>query len=134
MIRDSLIPALKKEFPDQQVTFGEPPQPIAIFSAAHESVGKVIIYDDGDEATILIEKITHGHFNPYNPSLSEKERDALVTENVVEFLKALFSDQVLLHTTADNHIGGWTRLDLENGPVELSPSFQYFLWTRPYKS
>ena len=132
MIRDSLIPALKREFAGWEIAFDAPPQPIATFPAAQAAVGRVLVYDDGDEATVLIEKVTHGHFNPYDQKLSETQRDEMVTEDVVDFLKALFSDRVLLHSSADNRTGGWTRLDLKDGPVELSSSLRYFLWSRPY--
>jgi hypothetical protein len=132
MIRDHLIPALKREFSGWEVAFDGPPQPIATFPAAQPAVGRVLVYDDGDEATVLVENVTHSHFNPYDEKLSEAQRDEMVTEDVVDFLKALFSDRVLLHSSPDNRSGGWTRLDLEDGPVELSPSFRYFLWSRPY--
>jgi hypothetical protein len=133
MIRDRLIPALKQEFAGWEIQFYTPPQPIATFPAAQPAVGKVLVYDDGDEATVLIEKVTHGHFNPHDEKLSEAQRDELVTEDVVDFLKALFADRVLLHSREDGRVGGWTRLDLKDGAVELSPSFRYFLWSRPYE-
>lgn len=133
MIRDSLIPALKIEFSGWEIAFDAPPQPIATFPAAQQAVGKVFVYDDGDEATVLIEKITHGHFNPYDKTLRDDQKDKMVTEDVVDFLKALFSDRVLLHTSAEKRLGGWTRLDLKDGPVVLSPSLRYFLWSRPYE-
>ena len=133
MIRDRLIPALKTEFSGWEISFDEPPQPIATFPACQEAVGKVTVYDDGEEATVCIENITHGHFNPYDESLNPEEREKIITEDVVEFLKALFSNRVLLHTTPDNRVGGWSRLDLQDGPVELSPSARYFLWSKPYE-
>jgi hypothetical protein len=133
MIRDRLIPALNREFADCEIAFDAPPQPIAIFSAAQPGVGRILIYDDGDEATVCIENVTHGHFNRYDEKLSETERDEAVTEDVIDFLKALLGDRVLLYSSADNRIGGWTRLDLTDGPIELSPSLQHFLWSRPYK-
>lgn len=134
MIRDCLIPALKSEFACWEIAFNTPPQPIATFPACQEAVGRVLIYDDGDEATVLIEKITHGHFNPYDETLREVQRDKIIAGDVVEFLKALFTDRVLLHTSEDNRVGGWSRLDLKDGPVELSASFRYFLWSRPYET
>src|SRR5258707_9614723 len=115
MIRDRLIPAFKREFASWEIVFDSPPQPIATFPAAQAAVGRVLIYDDGDEATVLIENITHGHFNPYDEKLSDAQRDEIVTEDVINFLKALFSDRVLLHSSADNRTGGWTRLDLKEG-------------------
>jgi hypothetical protein len=134
MIRDCLVPALKREFPDWAIAYDVPPNPIATFPAAQAAVGRVLILDDGNEATVVIEHVTHGHFNPYNNALSETERDSLITEDVIEFLRALFSDRVLLDTTDDNRIGGWTRLDLHEGPIEFSPNHRYFLWSRPYKT
>ncbi len=98
------------------------------------AVGRVLVYDDGDEATVLIENVTHGHFNPYDEKLSEAQRDETVTADVIDFLKALFSDRVLLHCTPDKHRGGWVRLDLKDGPVELSPASHYSLWSRPYQA
>ena len=134
MIRDHLIPALKSEFAGWEIEFDAPPQPIASFPATQEAVGKVLVYDDGDEATICIENITHGHFDAYGESQSQEQRDKIVTEDVVDFLKALFNDRVLLFSNEDNSIGGWSRLDLKEGPVELRRSFRYFLWSRPYKT
>jgi hypothetical protein len=133
MIRDRLIPALKTEFSGWEIVFDEPPQPIATFPACQEAVGKVFVSDDGDEATVFIENITHGHFGSFDESLKPEEREKIIADNVVDFLKALFSDRVLLHTTAGNRIGGWTRLDLADGPAQLSPSAHYFLWSEPYK-
>jgi hypothetical protein len=134
MIHDRLIPALKREFAGREIAFDTPPQPIAIFPAAQPAVGRVMVYDDGDEATVLIENITHGHFNAYDEKLSEARRAEIITEDVIAFLRALFSDRVLLFTSPDNHVGGWTRLDLKDGPVELSLSYRYFLWSRPYET
>lgn len=134
MIRDCLIPALKREFDGWEIQFGTPPQAIAIFAAAQPDVGRVLIYDEGDEARVLIEKISHGHFNPYDEKLSESQRDEIVTEDVIEFLRALFSDRVLLHCASDGRVGGWMRTDLAHDrPVELSKGQRYFLWSRPFE-
>ena len=110
MIRNYLVPARKKEFSGWEISFGDPPQPIATFPACQEAVGKVLVYDDGQEATVCIEKLTHGHFNPFDEILTENERAKIITEDVVNFLKALFSDRVLLHTSTVNRVGGWIRL------------------------
>ena len=128
-------PQMIREFAGWEIQFDTPPQPIATFPAAQPAVGRVLVYDDGDEATVLIEKITHGHFNPYDEKLLEAQRDEMVTEDVIDFLRALFSDRVLLHCTQDGRLGGWTRMDLaHDGPVELSQSQRYFLWSRPFET
>jgi len=167
MIRDYLVPALKREFAGWEIDFSPEAPAIAAFPASQEAVGRVLVYDDGDEATVCIENITHSHFNPYdenlkeeerekiivedvleflkcienithshfNPydeNLKEEEREKIIVEDVLEFLKALFADRVLLHTSADHGVGGWTRLDSSEGPAQLSPSLRYFLWSKPY--
>ena len=132
MIRDHLIPALKSEFVGWEIDFSPEAPAIAAFPASQEAVGRVLIYDDGDEVTVSIENITHGHFNPYDTNLKEEETETIVVEEVIEFLKALFTDRVLLHTSANHGVGGWTRLDLSDGPVQLSRSLRYFLWSKPY--
>jgi hypothetical protein len=135
MIRDHLIPALKKEFSGREIAFDDPPNPVATFPACQEQVGKVFICDDGHEATVFIENVTHGHFVCHDELVTKPdEKEKWIVESVIDFLKALFSDRVLLHTSPDNRVGGWTRLDLRDGPVQLSPSYRYFLWSKPYTS
>lgn len=132
MIRAHLIPALKAEFSGWEIDFAPEPPAIAAFPASQAAVGRVVIYDDGDEATVAIENITHGHFNPYDEGLSEEEREKVIVEDVIDFLKALFADRVLLSASANRGFGGWSRLDLREGPVQLSPSLSYYLWSKPY--
>ena len=132
MISDFLIPALQSEFAGWEVTFGTPPYPIATFPSCQPDVGKLLVYDDGDEARVLIEKVTHGHFNAFNEKLDPQQRDRIIAEDVLNFLKALLNDRILLHTYANQQVGGWTRL--KDGPVEFSQACRLFLWSRPYEA
>jgi hypothetical protein len=132
MIRDRLIPELKREFAGWEIDLSPQPPAIAAFPASQKAVGRVLIYDDGDEATVVIENVTHGHFNPYDEGLSDGEREKIIVEDVVAFLKALFSDQILLHCSGTRGFGGWTRLDLVDEPIQLSPKLSYYLWSKPY--
>ncbi len=135
MIRDSLVPALKREFGDWDIQFDTPPQAIATFPAAQPEVGKVLVYDNGDEVTVTIEKITHGHFRAYGESIPEAQGDESVTEDVIDFLHALFSDRILLHCSYDGRTGGWTRIDLaQDGSAEFLKSRRYYLWSRPFEN
>ncbi|MHC9539942.1 MAG: hypothetical protein AB9903_10520 [Vulcanimicrobiota bacterium] len=61
MIRDVLLPKLMDRFPGRGLRTGAPPGLIAVFPAAHPEVGDLTIYDDGEEATVCIGTITHGH-------------------------------------------------------------------------
>lgn len=130
--RSYLIPALEREFEGWEITFDIPPKPIATFSEKQAEVGKVLVYDDGFEVTIVIEKISHGHFELYEAKVSPEEEARIVSEDVIDFLKALFADRVLLHVRPDGRGGGWERLDLNDGPPQLDPSYRYYLWSRPF--
>jgi hypothetical protein len=138
MIKDSILAELKRRFPPGSYREGTDGKTVAVFPAKCPDVGDVTIWDDGDEATVLIEKITHGHFNPYDSSLSEADRDKEITETVCDFLDALFRNDVLLWTSG--RCGGCSRLDLrkpeerENDVISgLKKGATYFLWSGPFK-
>lgn len=132
MISDLLVPALKREFAGWEIDYSPEAPAVVAFPASQEGVGRVLIYDDGAEATVLIENISHGHFRSFDEGVTKEEREKEIVEDVVEFLKALFSDRVLLHTSTDRRIGGWTRMDYPEGPAALSPTLRYFLWSKPF--
>jgi hypothetical protein len=127
MLRDHLITALSREFPDVPFAFGFASDPVATLPSPCLEVGTLTIYDDGDEATVDISEITHGHFNPYDQSLSDEEHWASITESVVGFLRALFADRVLLNRTPERAMGGWQRLDLSSESPQRHQSYEYFL-------
>ena len=135
MIRDLLIPAIKEAFPNLPFSFSQSSNPVAKLQPPCGEIGTLDIYDDGGEATVYITEITHGHFNPYDASLSEAQRDRLIVEDVIGFLRALFADRVLLFRTPGQGIrgiGGWQRLDISPKPPVLNPEREYFLWSGPY--
>ncbi len=109
---------------------GAPPDAVATFPAAHPVVGDLDIYDDGNEATVAIDDITHGHFNPHDPALSEKEIAARVTDDVLCFLEAMFADRVLLWKVQGG-AGGWMPLDRKSDPM-LPLDAQKYVWSGPW--
>jgi hypothetical protein len=142
VIRDHLIPALQSEFVGWDMVFDVPPSPIVTFPAVQPEIGRVFVYDEKHEALVVIEHVTHTHFNAYPPA-SEAERAAIIAEDVVEFLKALFSDRVLLFVSSSGRGNGWTRLDVGSESQDFLsavrsvvplPSMRYFLWSRPYEA
>lgn len=134
MIRDALLPALRLRFPDISFQIGDSPNPIAIFPAAHKEVGDVSIWDDGDEATVSIGEITHGHFNPYDETLTPEEIANRVTEEVVAFLKDLFADRVLLWKSLVGGAGGWSVLGHNNSLSLIDTDDLTYLWSGPVKN
>ena len=134
MIAQKLFPALKEKFSNFYTLKEEMPNRMMRIKAVHPAVGDLLVYDDGDEATVLIEKITHGHFAPYDYELTDEERDSIVTEMVIEFLQELFRDEVLLFKTPSNSMGGWRRLRFNDNPLDLKEDLEYYLWSEPYKA
>ncbi|MBI1381732.1 MAG: hypothetical protein GC161_11675 [Planctomycetaceae bacterium] len=106
MIREVLVAALEAAFPGSGMRVSASPDPVATSPAACADVGDVKIYDDGDEATVVIENVTHHPSNPYDSKMSPRERAAGVTQEVVEFLRALFDDRVFLWARQQGKGGG----------------------------
>jgi len=131
-IRELLLPELQRRFPDRELKLGLPPDPIAIFPAIHPEIGDVEIWDDDIEATIGIKDVTHGHFNPYDSSLSPDELAEQVTSDVLDFLTALFSDRVLFWVANDASRGGWQLLEYDQ--PQFHPNSKHFLWSGPVSS
>jgi len=134
MITDTLLPELRTRFADRRLHSGTAPNEVAIFPAAHPDVGAVTIWDDGDEATVGIGEITHGHFNPYDNSLSPEQIARRVTEEVIEFLEDLFADRVLLWKSPDGRSGGWRVLTSKTNDSLKEGSNLTYLWSGPVRN
>ena len=134
-IADVLIPALQTAFPDRGLLISSAPNPIVVFPAGCAEVGDVLIYDDGDEATVVIENVTHHHVNPYDTNMSEEERDRWVAEEVIEFLHDLFADQVFLWSIEKGKAGGgWQRGYDGTIPPDVPTKADTFVWSRRLRS
>jgi hypothetical protein len=122
------LPVLRERFPNRGLVAGEPPEPCAVFPGIHAGIRRVAIYDDGDELTVCVDDLTHGHFAEYGEELSESERAGRIVEAVAEFLDDLFADRVVVwgqHNTG----GGWYTRDLSGAAgVQGVPEF---VWSGP---
>lgn len=130
MLADTLIPKLRRRFPDRQMRLGTPPSPCVVFPAIHPEVGDVEIYDDGDELTLVAGKFTHGHFSNYDDALSNQEKAEQITDSVILFLDELFADRIVLWGSHEGS-GGWYKRG-------ESSSFQQgargYVWSGPLDS
>ncbi len=125
-IADTLFPMLRKRFPDRGLRIETRPEPCAVFPAIHPEVGDIEVCDDGDEVTVYAGTFTHGHFSNYD-EIPGEQKAKIISSDVVEFLEAVFSDQV---TFWGSHRGGggWQRLDL--APSE-DPDPGEYVWSGP---
>jgi len=131
MIRDLLIPAVQGVFPHLQLKISPSSNPIVSLSSGSVEIGDLQIYDDEDEATVVITGITHGHFNVYDEKLNRVEKEQIITEDVISFLVALFSDRVVLYRTPSKDMGGWTIIEHGFGDIEFVAGREYFVWSGP---
>jgi hypothetical protein len=134
MIRDVLVPALQARFRTRGIKTGTPPGPIAVFPAANPAVGDISIFDEGNEAKLQIGTLTHQHFNPYNTSLSQSERAKIITEEMVEFLRRLFADRVLILRGRGTAWSNVRVLDDDDELPAIPPNTEGFLWSGPVGS
>ena len=78
---------LVSRFKDRGLTLGEPPNPIAVFPAAHPLVGEVRISDRGTSADVAVGDIAYDHFfNPYDEERGTAEAVEGIAKDVVRFL------------------------------------------------
>ena len=129
MIRDTLLPALRAQFPDRELRPGDSPNTIGVFPAANDEIGDLTVLDDGDEATIYVGVITHLHFD--GDTSSKAEVDERIADEVVSFLAELFADRILLwRSCAPGHDGAMPLNDAKNlsgiGASDLT-----YLWSGP---
>jgi hypothetical protein len=133
VIRDHLIPAVEDVFPHLPLKISPDSNPIISLSSDSDEIGELHIYDDEDEATVVITGIAHGHFNVYDEKLSREEGEQIVTEDVISFLVALFSDRVVLYRTLSKDLGGWTVVEHGIEDIEFVSGREYFVWSGPIK-
>ena len=133
MIRDALVPVLRKRFPRIGFVFQENGEPFAKAPSPCETLGGLEIYDDGDEATVSLPQFTHSHFSP-NRRMPEIERDAWISASVVSYLDALFGDRLLLFRSPVSMQGGsqhyQEQIDVSE-PVPGMEAYECFVWSGP---
>jgi hypothetical protein len=133
MIRETLIPALKQKYPDEQIRFGSPPDAIAVFVAPHPGIGELHLMDYETEVIAFVGEITHGHFSTYNGETTQDEIDQAVTESVLEFLEDTFQDKVLFYQAKDGKGSGWQTIDSNEITKGLTEKAHCYVWSGPYQ-
>ena len=107
MIWEHLSADLKRAFPDKAFQYSNPPDRAASLPSPFPELGTLEIADDGYEATVYLSGATHGHFGCYNDKLSEAQKEAEISSDVITFLQALFADRVVIWRFAGGLAGGW---------------------------
>jgi hypothetical protein len=129
MLKDYLAPAIQSKFPDMEVRFGSPPDPVAVFPAKNPEVGDLIVWDYQGEAVVNIGEITHGHFDPFEPHQTQEKEDAEVTDSIIGFIEDVFADKYLFYKYRGSGGGGFQHLDYLDEPLTFHPDADYFVWS-----
>jgi hypothetical protein len=127
-IRDIMLVELTRRFGRESFHAGDLAETLAVFPAKHTEVGDVMITDDGDEVTLSIGTITHGHFNAFDLSSSDAAQE--IVTRVGEFLEALFAGRVLLWRSETGLSGGWRWMQQDESPAPHKGVRKY-TWNGP---
>ena len=93
MIRDHLVPAVKEVFPNLAFKISPTSNPIIALSSSSAEIGDLHIYDDGDQATVIITGITHGDFGVYDENLNTEEKKQRVFPRLRTTQKIIFRSE-----------------------------------------
>ncbi len=123
-----LLSSLRERYPNRGLVISEASGPCAAFPGIHPGIRGVSVYDDGDELTVVVDDLTHGHFAVYEDNVPEAERGERIVGEVVEFLDDLFSDRMVVWGIADVG-GGWYRRVEDRSYVHAGAT--EYLWSGP---
>jgi hypothetical protein len=132
-LSDMTKEAVRREFPDLRVSFGEPPDPIVTIAPMHPDFGTIEVIDEEVELTVNCGNFTHGHLSNYDEGISTDERDKRIVASLVTFLSDVFADRV--EFWGSHRGGGGCRLRGSQGRVSrLVIGGATFTWSGPIKN
>lgn len=129
--REALVADVRARFPTTQFTIIEGRPWELQINSPNPALDFVSVSYDGEEATVGVGELTHGHFNPYDASLSDQARARWVCDEVMAFLSDLLGDRVVVWSSGPQRSGGWTMLEPGTVPA-LRKGVSAHLWSGPY--
>jgi len=128
MLTAHITQALKTAFPEIPFVFSSPPDPAASLVGPCE-LSPLQICDDGEEASIYLGGITHGHLGCYDDDLTEDERLRKIADDVTDFVRDLLSDRIVAMSLLGGLAGGWRRLSADEALPARSIMKRQFVWS-----
>jgi hypothetical protein len=115
MLSELFLVKLHARFAGRKFVVGNAPGPIVSFPAVHPGVGPVEVFDHGRELTVELGEFSHIHFSLYNygEDVADQARAEDLTDDVIDFLDKLFSDQIVM----------WRSPRGGRGSAERTPTF-----------
>jgi len=88
--------------------------PLVTFPYVHSDVGNLEIRVEGEEATLNVGSIAHGHFGPPDYEQADSDNVMGVCSHIIWLLNHLFADRVVFYSSSRG-VGGWRVF--EDGPL-----------------
>src|SRR6266403_1961803 len=67
-----------------------------VFPAKNPAIGEAEVREHGAELILRLGRFTHQHYGNYDASIPPDEASDRITDSLVNFLEALFNDQIVL--------------------------------------
>jgi len=124
----TFIQELEKELPKLDFSFNENDLIVSIHSN-NEEFGNIEIEDDYEELIVEVGNFTHWHAGCYEEGLSEQEMFLRISESVIDFIKDLINDEIVLWGSHKNG-GGFYYPEHE----KRTSKEQQWVWSGKYEN
>lgn len=130
--RDTLRRMLETRFPDLSIPNSGQPNLVATFAAKNARVGPATVWDNDTDAMIVVGEITHLHFDSSDGDPTIVNTEERIADSVIDWLSALFADEVLLWRSPNRHgTGGHQRFEADAEFSLMGPEDETFRWSGP---
>ena len=130
-LRSILSPMLEEKFPARGLQLFATQEPFAVFPPVHPEVGPLEIFDDSDEARVMLGHFTHAHFGCYDEGISKGAKLKIIAKNVCDFVDEVFRDKVQFYRS--RWTGGYGPTGSQQGRLSrlLSGPTIFYVWSGP---
>jgi hypothetical protein len=129
VLLEAIVRKLEAGFSSLQFFVDEEKHAIVI-PPIQEGFGSIEIQDDGDELIVVVGNFTHWHPGCYTEELSNEEKTEAIAEDVVEFLRDVLNDKIILWGSHKEG-GGFVYRDEQQNQASQPETCQKWLWSRP---
>ena len=128
MLLKKLEKEIRRKFSNLDFTVNEN---IIVIKGTSQEVGNIEIEDNIKELIIVIGNFTHWHAACYDESLTKKEKEQQISDEVIDFLNDLFNDKIVMWGSHENG-GGFYYVDYDenehDAPIEKNGVIKY-VWS-----
>jgi hypothetical protein len=126
VLLETVVRKLEADFSSLQF-FVDKEKHTIVIPPIQEGFGSIEIEDDGDELIIFVGNFTHWHAGCYGEELSDEDKAKEIAEDVVEFLRDVLNDKVILWGSHKG--GGVVYRDEQQNQVSQPATYQKGRWS-----